>query len=140
MGCGASIPDEKSHRPASAVSSPVKQTNVEVFDEATVETSEDPVETPVETSIDWEWTSSGTKRDRATEGDFQKFKEDEEHTQFGSQIVRTKSANARAAPERMEPIIELEDFEDGDFNATTKAKAAVCVEADEASSCATPRI
>ena len=133
MGCGASVPVQHNV----TVVSPTKPTNVEAFNETTTDTSEEAFETPGETSIDWEWKASGTRLDRSLEGQSQKFKEED----VCRQLARSKS-NVRSAGEHLEPIIELEDFDDGEFSNHLKAKVApaVCVEADEASSCATPRI
>ncbi len=114
-----------------------KATAVELFDPANEGADAQELETPTETVIEWEWKSSGAKRDRSIEGNSEKFQEEE----LRLQVIRTNNMNARAAAEPLEPIIELEDFEDGDFHgANVKAKPNTSVEADEASSCATPRI
>ena len=132
MGCGASVPEKRSL----SVSSPTKPTKVESFEESETGNNEDFLETPKESIIDWEWKASGIKRDACIEGNVQKFKEEEDRLQ----AIRINNMHARAAGEHLEPIIELEDFEDGDFHGPTKVKVVASVEADEASSCATPRI
>jgi hypothetical protein len=138
MGCGASTNVSDRARNISVSSSPIKHTNVESFCESEAESNqvnEIPIDSPKETPIDWEWKSSGIKKDRNIEGDSKKFKDEEERLQQ----IRANNMNARAAGEHLEPIIELEDFEEGDFQGPSKVKGTTSVEADEASSCATPR-
>ena len=110
---------------------------VESFDPSNDSADAQEVHTPTETAIEWEWKASGAKQDRSIEGDSEKFKQEE----LRVQLIRSNNLNARAAGETLEPIIELEDFEDCDFHgAPVKTKPNRSVEADEASSCATPRI
>ncbi len=136
MGCGSSVPDTPKSEVLSQLSHPAKATAVELFDPSNDNADVQESETPIET-IEWEWKASGAKRDRSIEGDSEKFKEEEQRLQ----LIRSNNMNARAAGEPLEPIFELEDFEDADFQGTAvKVKPNMCVEPDEASSCATPRI
>ncbi len=134
MGCGSSVADRPKEEALSRQTS--KTTAVELFDPSNVIADAQELETPTDTVIEWEWKASGANRDRSIEGDSEKFKEEEKRLQQ----IRTKNMTARAAGEPLEPIIELEDFEDGEFHSALKVKPAILVEADEASTCATPRI
>jgi hypothetical protein len=107
MGCGSSVADKRALEECSQ-----KSTAVELFDPSNNSSDAHESEILIATIIEWEWTASGSRRGPSIEGNSERFKEVESKLQQ----IRFNNMNTRAAGIPLEPIIELEDFEDRDFN------------------------
>jgi hypothetical protein len=104
MGCGTSREEREQ-------ATDVQANAVELFDPSNnIADAQVPGNT-VETIIEWEWKASGSLRDLSIEGDSEKIKE----LELRLQKIRANNMIAKAAGKQLEPIIELEDFDDTDL-------------------------